>query len=81
MSKLNRVLLVIVLILAAATALVWFKPELLSSFSLSNLNPFSRREKVAEVPVSPVEATVTAELPSPSEELTSVETANPSVSN
>lgn len=81
MSKLNRVLLVIVLILAAATALVWFKPELLSSFSLSNLNPFSRREKVAEVPVSPVEATVTSELPSPSEELTSVETANLSISN
>lgn len=48
MSRLNRILLVIVIILAAATALVWFKPDLLSSFSLSSLsslNPFSREKK------------------------------------
>ena len=45
MSKLNRVLLFIVIILATATALVWFKPELFSSFSLSSLsslNPFNK---------------------------------------
>lgn len=48
MSRLNRILLVIVILLAAATALVWFKPDLLSSFSLSSLsslNPFSREKK------------------------------------
>lgn len=48
MSRLNRILLVIVIILAAATALVWFKPDLLSSFSLSSLsslNPFNREKK------------------------------------
>ena len=48
MSKLNRILLSIVIILAAAVVLVWFKPDLLSSFSLSSLsslNPFSREKK------------------------------------
>ncbi len=50
MSRLNRILLVIVIILAAATALVWFKPDLFSSFSLpslSSLNPFSRGKSTA----------------------------------
>ena len=48
MSRLNRILLIIVIILAAAVALVWFKPDLLLSFSLSSLsslNPFGRETK------------------------------------
>lgn len=63
MSRLNRILLVIVIILAAATALVWFKPDLLSSFSLSSLsslNPFSREKK--EV-ITTDTGTGTAQLP------------------
>lgn len=49
MSRLNRILLVIVIILAIATALVWLKPELFSSFSsfsLSSLNPFDKGKSV-----------------------------------
>ena len=59
MSRLNRVLLVIVIILAVATVLVWFKPDLFSSFSLSDLNPFSHRGKMSEVTtvIMPPEAT------------------------
>jgi len=38
LSRLNRILLVIVIILALATAILWFFPDVLSS--LSELNPF-----------------------------------------
>jgi len=38
LSRLNRILLIIVVILAVVTAILWFKPDLLSS--LSALNPF-----------------------------------------
>jgi Tfp pilus assembly protein PilP len=38
LSRLNRILLIIVIVLAAATAVLWFKPDILSS--LSALNPF-----------------------------------------
>ena len=67
MSRLNRILLVIVIILAAATALVWFKPDLLSSFSLSSLsslNPFSREKKeVVTTDMGTGAGTGTAQLP------------------
>ena len=67
MSRLNRILLVIVIILAAATALVWFKPDLLSSFSLSSLsslNPFSREKKeVVTTGTGTGAGTGTAQLP------------------
>lgn len=66
MSRLNRVLLVIVIILASVTALVWFKPELFSSFSLSSLsslNPFSRGKSTVVV-----DDTTTAQRP-PAENL------------
>lgn len=59
MSKLNRVLLIIVVILASITALVWFKPDILSSLSLSTLNPFSKEKSL---PVT--SSTTTATLPS-----------------
>ncbi len=64
MSRLNRILLVIVIILAAATALVWFKPDLIPSFSLSSLsslNPFSREKKEAVITTD--KGTSTAQLP------------------
>jgi Tfp pilus assembly protein PilP len=67
LSRLNRILLVIVIILAAATALVWFKPDLLSSFSLSSLsslNPFSREKKeVVTTDMGTGAGTGTAQLP------------------
>ena len=67
MSRLNRILLVIVIILAAATALVWFKPDLLSSFSLSSLsslNPFNREKKeVVTTDMGTGTGTGTAQLP------------------
>ena len=45
MSRLNRILLIIVIVLAAVTAVLWFKPDLLTS--LSALNPFgSERETI-----------------------------------
>ncbi|MDD3656869.1 MAG: hypothetical protein PHI72_08955, partial [Atribacterota bacterium] len=64
MSRLNRVLLIIVIVLAVVTALVWFKPDLLTSFSLSSLNPFSK-EKSLPVTTN----TSTAQL-SPGENIT-----------
>lgn len=39
MSTFNRILLVIVIVLAVATAIFWFQPELLST--ISALNPFN----------------------------------------
>jgi len=50
LSKLTRILLIILVILAVATALLWFKPDLLSS--LSALNPFGGERKVAITPTS-----------------------------
>lgn len=52
MSKLNRVLLVIAVILAAATALVWFRLDMLdmfASFSWGDLNPFRDRNIATEL--------------------------------
>ena len=43
MSRINRILLAIVIILAVVTAMLWFFPDVLSS--LSALNPFSGREE------------------------------------
>ena len=69
MSRLNRVLLIIVIILAVATALVWFKPDLLSSFSLSTLNPFSGERNVSvttgstTAPLPPAERATTTTTP------------------
>lgn len=44
MSRVNRILLIILILLAAATAVLWFQPDILSS--LSALNPFSDRQTV-----------------------------------
>lgn len=51
MSRLNRILLVIVIILAAVTAVYWFKPDIITS--LSALNPFGGEEQVQTTAVSP----------------------------
>jgi len=59
LSKLTRILLVILVILAVATALVWFKPDLLSS--LSALNPFGGERKAAITP-TPTPASPTAQV-------------------
>ncbi|MGE4412772.1 MAG: hypothetical protein AB7E45_03640, partial [Candidatus Caldatribacteriota bacterium] len=59
MSKLTRILLVILVILAVATALVWFKPDLLSS--LSALNPFGGERKAA-TSVTPASGSPTAQV-------------------
>ncbi|NLL61326.1 MAG: hypothetical protein GX240_00855 [Candidatus Atribacteria bacterium] len=67
MSRLNRVLLVIVVILAAATALVWFRPDMLDmfmSFSWADLNPFKGRNIATELDE---ESTATAGVQLPSE--------------
>lgn len=76
MSKLNRILLIIVIILAAATALVWFKPDLLdtfSSYSWADLNPFKGKHIASEIkeesPDTPVPASAIAQLPSPEQPL------------
>ncbi len=68
MSRLNRILLIIVIILAAVTALVWFRPDILSSFSLSTLNPFS-----GERTIKVTTGTPTAQL-APSQRATTVST-------
>lgn len=62
MSRLNRFLFIVVIILAAATALVWFKPDIIetiTSYSWNDLNPFKGKdiaselvEKSPETPVS-----------------------------
>lgn len=49
MNRLNRVLLIIAIILAVATAILWFEPEIYSS--LSALNPFSSRE-TGDIPMA-----------------------------
>lgn len=62
MSKLNWVLLIIVIILAAATALVWFKPDVFSSISWDDLNPFKGNKSLTEissVPTAPPATTGT----------------------
>jgi len=51
LSRLNRILLVIVIILAAVTAVYWFKPDILTT--LSALNPFGGEEQVRTTAVSP----------------------------
>lgn len=57
--------MVIVIILAVATALVWFKPELFSSISLSSLsslNPFaSKRDVTASNDIATVEIPISTE--------------------
>jgi len=59
LSKLTRILLVILVILAVATALVWLKPDLLSS--LSALNPFGGERKAA-TSVTPAPGSPTAQV-------------------
>ncbi len=59
MSRLNRILLIILVILAVVTALVWLKPDLLSS--LSALNPFGGERK-ASTSVTPAPGSPTAQV-------------------
>jgi len=47
LSRLNRILLVIVIILAIITAILWFFPDVLSS--LSELNPFGDGQDTAPI--------------------------------
>jgi hypothetical protein len=51
LSKLNRILLVIAIILGAVTAVYWFKPDIITS--LSALNPFGGEQQVPTTAVSP----------------------------
>jgi len=55
LSRLNRVLLIILIILAAVTALYWFKPDIITS--LSALNPFGGEEEVRNAAVNPAIST------------------------
>ena len=50
MNKVNRVLLIIVIILAVLTAIYWFKPDIITS--LSALNPFVSEEMVSNSAVN-----------------------------
>jgi Tfp pilus assembly protein PilP len=50
LSKLNRVLLIIVIILAIVTAILWFFPDVLSS--LSGLNPFGGGQNTTSTTIS-----------------------------
>lgn len=59
MSRLNRILLIVLVILAVVTALVWLKPDLLSS--LSALNPFGGERK-ASTSVTPAPGSPTAQV-------------------
>lgn len=64
MSRLNRILLIIVIILAVATALVWLKPDLFSSFSLTSLtslNPFNREKGTTAISDTAIAQKSTAE--------------------
>ncbi len=62
-------MLIIVIVLAVATALVWFRPDLLTSFSLSSLNPFSKEKSLPvttgtpTAQLSPGESTTTTTQP------------------
>lgn len=69
MSRLNRILLIIVIILAAVTAVYWFKPDIITS--LSALNPFREEDQERTTAVSP-----SAQVPS-----TSTQNSTDSVSN
>jgi hypothetical protein len=51
LSRLNRILLVIVILLATVTAVYWFKPDIINS--ISALNPFGGDEQVRTTAVSP----------------------------
>jgi hypothetical protein len=51
LSRLNRILLVIVIILAAVTAVYWFKPDIITS--ISALNPFGGDNQEQTTAVSP----------------------------
>lgn len=71
MTRMARFLLIILIIIGLATAIFWFKPDLLSS--LSAFNPFASKEEgipvVANVaPVSPVRDTPAAATAIPSDE-------------
>lgn len=73
MSRLNRILLVIVIILALATAVLWFFPDVLSV--VSALNPFAGEEiapAIISTPSTP--APVNQSQPTPAEAPVSVAT-------
>ncbi len=74
MSRLNRILLVIVIILAAATAVYWFKPDIITS--LYALNPFGGENQEQTTAVSP-----STQTPSTRSANTNTQSNTDSVSN
>ena len=72
MSKLNRILLVIVILLGIITAVYWFQPDIITS--LSALNPFGGEQQVRTTPAvspsAPVTSTGTqfSDIPAPDAE-------------
>jgi hypothetical protein len=74
LSRLNRILLVIVIILAAVTAVYWFKPDIITS--ISALNPFGGDNQEQATAVSP-----SAQTPNTRSVNTTTQNSTDSVSN